>query len=625
MSRPEGRSSAIVGGVLGHASPTQVKSHLMCPRKWWYEKAAHMPRKEGAGAIRGKLAHSRVEHWLKTGEDVRDQLERVGHHLIAPFLPFAPFNGGPLMIEPELSGLSTPGGVRFVMFADAVLPPGHSVPLQVEIGEVLPDVPRAWVIDHKFKKDLDRYAETADQLQSDEQAILYAAWCLSRWPGTQRVWFAHHNHQTQGRRYAMRRWVDLEADSIVDGFARIAAHIDGPMQTDAKKTRDIDVDYNDQACSKFGGCDFKAVCPHSPEKRFAQTILGDFAVSPGVDLNSTANNPTPGVETMSILDQFKNAAQAAAPVVAPQPVAPAPVAAAPVAPPPAGPAPQAVTDIPAASGIPQRLYMVRGSGAVVRFEIATPSAVFAADRSGSPQRLLPTDLLMDVTEDPQARANFGLPSLAPAAPAPVVAPAPATVRPGTIIDMTEAGIAARAAQGAGATVRPPDAPPALAQPEMAPPPAPVAPAPVAAAPAPAPVEAAPAPTGKKRGRPSKAEAAARAAAGGAPAPAASDSGNDQVIVLIGCMGTAGLVTQDLDTWVSGIAAKIAESSQAAEIRFAPNGSALGFGAWRGALAAAVRMSAAELAPGFYTLSRGDLNDAAIEGLTGAVDGMIRGA
>jgi hypothetical protein len=82
-------------------------------------------------------------------------------------------------------------------------------------------------------------------------------------------------------------------------------------------------------------------------------------------------------------------------------------------------------------------------------------------------------------------------------------------------------------------------------------------------------------------------------------------------------------SEDLDLWVAEIADKIAKAANAPEIRFAPKDSPIAFGAWRGALAAAAREGTQTLGAGIFTISRGDLNDAAIEGMFPAFDAVIR--
>lgn len=621
---PRQSSIEVVNGVptLRRVSATQIKSFLSCHRKWWYDKAAHLPKKpQGRGAALGHAAHQRIERWALHGSDVRGPLERAGDALIAPFAPHFPANGGAVEIEASIESppLRTPGGVVFVGFVDLVLPPALAARpefQQIELGVMLPPARRAWIVDHKFKKDLERYADSKADLETDPQAIIYSRWALERWPDLDAILFAHHNHQTQGRRWAFRQWVDLSADHVRDRFVDLCALIDGPMQAAARSLVDLEVSHNEDSCTAFGGCDFALTCPHSPTKKFQTQILGESA-SPGIVLSLAEESPT----DMSVFDALRNraasvpgTAPAAPPPAAPPPapLPPAP-AAPPAAPPPAPVAPPAIgVQMAASQARVGNLYLTPG-GPVGRCEAVVSNAVFFSGTNG-PIQVPATATVTDVTNDPQARAVFGLPPLENAGPissAPVAPPAPPAPR----VDQ----------------VRPPDAAPALAAP---PAPAAAPPAPAAAPAAPAPAAPAEAPK-RGRGRPRKFkideqidQQAAGTASATAPMQAAAPASEAEAdtegmrILVVGGSVTGGNA-HDLDLWASNLAAKIAESAGAPEIRFAPKDSPLAFGAWRGALAAAAREASGDLGAGIFTISRGDLNDAVIEGLITTMDAIVR--
>ena len=595
------RQSSIVSGKLVRTSVSQIKTFLDCPRKWWYDKRAKLPRKPPSkGQRKGDTYHKQIEHYLLHGEDGRGPLARTPEALrmLEPYEAHAPFRGGALLVEAELKAptLFTPGGVEFVGYSDLILPPG------------LIDA-RPHVIDHKFRKDLEAYAETSAALLQDAQAIVYAAWAFSRWPESPSVFFAHHNHQTEGARIAFPVPVDLTLEHTAERFDHLCATVDGPMTESARQLRDLDVVAEEQSCLKFGGCDFLSTCPNAPARRFALSLIPGVT-RPGIELKED--------ETMGLVDTVRKqlsqtgAPAPAAPPPAPAaPVAPPPAPAAPAAPPPAPAAPAAPGQIMAGAGAPGSIYLLP-SGPVGRLEVVSAAGVFFSLSDGSPSRIAAEAMITPMNHDDTARRAFGLAPVAPAAP---VEPRPLV--PGSrhrIVDVTD--------PGAGASVAPPDQPRAARNPEelaamntASAPAAPAAPAAPPAAPAP---EAPPADAPKRRGRPPGSKTKNAGTMGAAEAVAT----NSSLEGLILCVDAhPNRPATDLAAYVADLAATVAEAANVEDVRFAPKDNPLAFTAWKGAIAAAARESAPS---GLCVIHSSDLADPVIEALIPLASLVIRG-
>lgn len=588
------RLPSIVNGRLARSSVSQVKTFDDCPRKWWYDKRAKQPRKPPTkGQRTGDAYHKQIEHFLIHGEDGRGPLAThpAAVKMLDPYVPLAPFRGGPLLVEAELisPSLFTPGGVEFIGYSDLILPPG-----------VLDD--RAHIIDHKFRKDLEAYAEDADELRTDIQAIIYAAWAFSKWPTVERVKFAHHNHQTEGARIAFPVEIDLDLAHTAEHFDRICGIVDGPMAQAARQLRDLDVEVREESCLKFGGCDFLSVCPNAPARRFALSLIPGVT-RPGIELKED--------DSMGLVDTVrKQLSQAGAPAPVAPPAAPAPAPVPPPAPvaPAAAPAPAAPSNpaIMAGAGASGSLYLLP-SGPVGRLEVVSPAGVFFSLSDGSPTRLAVDAMISPMNHDETARRAFGLAPLTPAAentPRPLV--------PGSrhkIVDLP-------AEQGAGSAVAPPDQPPAARNPEE------LAAMNAASAPAPVPPPAPAAPVAgeqpKRRGRPpgSKTKSA------GTMGTAEQVATNASLEGLILCVDAhPNRPATDLSAYVSDLAATVAEAAGVEDVRFAPKDNPLAFMAWKGAIAAAARESPPS---GLCSIFSSDLADPVIEALIPIASLVIRG-
>lgn len=286
---------AVIDGKLANVSATIIQGFRRCPRYWYYAEVSGLPKKaRKPGADLGTQCHNRMETWLKTGEDVRGPIERHGHEMIEPFLKWAPFNGGPMLVEEKFKSLKTPGGVTVNGSFDALLPPGTARPTY------------ATLLDHKFKKDLEKWATPSAELLVDEQFIVYGAYALSIYPEAEGVYFRHHNHQTNSRRNKPVECEDTRA-GVIAKFQELGKFIDTDMARCAQAidANAVPAKYGN-ACYAFGGCDFERTCPDSPRNRASANIFGLTDDT----LTVKSEVPTQEVSTMGLMDQMMKAGSA---------------------------------------------------------------------------------------------------------------------------------------------------------------------------------------------------------------------------------------------------------------------------------------------------------------------------
>jgi hypothetical protein len=631
---------SIVNGVYLRTSASQIETHLMCPLKWHSDKVQHLPRKEPSkGQKLGEKGHKEIEHLIDTGEDVRGVLALAGRHLIDPYLVRAPSADFPFALAPieaengiqaeaRYPGMVTPAGVEFVGYIDVTVPPAPA-------GTPAPNVPhppdptQPEIIDHKFRSNLELYGATEEDLLTDTQGIVYGKHALIRWPSADVVRFSHHQHQHTGRRYANRVSVVLPREHIEREFARIVAHVDGPMREHAAITDPARVPWNPNpaaSCNAFGGCDFKKTCPHSPNNLWLAGLTDDAASA--VPLNNKDE------KAMGLLDKM-NTTPATAPAAAPTNPTPPP--------PPAAVA----GGIAAKAGTLGKRYTLPG-GKVGEFQAVAGTRVFFTDSAGAPITCGADDQIVPVAEAPAAPAAPTAPVLPPGAVAAKDAKQGQFYSVRGVLSlflcMTSGQASFVPTAGGAPVLLPPDEPvfPAAA-PASTPAPAAQASAPVLPPDAPASTPGAvatkqeapdeeeddeddnaegnggTAPAGTeakpRRGRKPKAQAAAEVAA-------SAPVGGDALILIVGgfALSSNGAPSRDLAPYVADLAAKAASAAGVPDVRMAPKDSPLAFGGWKGALAAAARQNPPK---GICHVAPGDLADAVIEGLAPLASMTIR--
>jgi hypothetical protein len=594
-------------GSLRCVSATQVNTFQLCPLKWHFEKKEKLPRKPmGKGAALGDKCHKQLEHFLKTGEDVRGALVHVGDSMLEPYLYAAPFNGGLGLVEEALIPmLKTPAGIAISGFEDFYVP--GTVPV---------------IIDHKFKKELDKYADTEETLPNDPQQIIYTAHAvLCRDPTAPAAEFRLHHVQTEGPGGRFPRAVSLRStrEDVLRRWGAMAKTIDTEMAEVAKipvaePGKTPDVPYKTESCGAFGGCDFARVCAHSPQNRFIGSLRGNI---------ETANYQTPSpierINPMGLLGQINAPAAVSAPVTVPVTIG-APAATPPV-----------LKEIPVSACVPGGAYMLPGGPVGVFEGVIGSRPIFRLKSGGALAETASDATVRDMNSDPVASAPVK-------APAPVQAPAaPKAEAPKRKLVIEDDGESILAPdEPVSQAVQPP---PTIAAPIVQAPP--VSPSPVVTVAVAEAIE----PPKPKRGRPSKAEVAAREAVVTAPqaaamaempaapmkapaivtydpaqtepAPAAPKEG-EPLMLLINCSCAQA---RPLEPYIADVCKRVATAGGAPDVRLGHKNSDLGFGGWK----ALIALEALKSPPsGLVSIQSSELADPIIEALVPKAAMVVRG-
>lgn len=561
-------------GSLRCVSPSQHKNHKRCKRMWYYDKVMKLPRKpKSKGAKLGTECHGREEKYLKTGVDIRGPLERYGHEMIEPYLPRAPFNNGDMLVEAPLlePQLVTPGGIRISGFSDVTLPPD-------ELG-------LAQVLDHKFKKRLEQYADTREYLDTeDPQSIIYSEWAFEKWPEAVAVRFAHHNHQSEGARLNKIVAVGNTREAVFEKWRKLGKYIDTEMAATALKKSAEDVeaagDTDGSKCRAYGGCDFLNICPSSPHNRFLNGLRGGALTEmPVVGNRRGEPQQTEGWNLMGLLDEMEaKAAGTAAPVTQTPVNQSAPVS--------GGPA--ALVQLEAQDCKVKGVYMLPG-GAVAQFkEVVGDRAIF----KNKEKQLVEVGLeatVRDLNGDSTAVGLFERKlkiddkTTTPDTPP----PPPATKPSDTTPPITQA-----------AGIVPKDAPADTNPPK----PTETTPAPAAAT-----------TTATTPPAASTQAAATTAATEPAKKPGRKPKGQttgDQLIVLV---NNACAAAEDLMPYVQGMCDALAKKAGIADVRLGDNQSDLGYGKWKALLT--IMCKTTPPPAGLYTIAQTELSEPVIEALS----------
>ena len=217
-----------------------------CLRQYWYKYNSDLPDKpEGAGARLGKESHARIQHFLETGENVLNRLERIGLEK-----GYIPQPHPQLVVEGEFTHLKAVD-VDMVGYVDLEDPrdPTHII-----------------VTDWKFKADLSKYMATREQLtdpaaEAGIQMIGYAEAMRLKHPQASQVTLRHVNFQTQGRLEVVEVSTGPLALAEFAGKWVTATSKLVPRMKEAIAKKDAqEVEKNESMCNRYGGCPYLSAC-----------------------------------------------------------------------------------------------------------------------------------------------------------------------------------------------------------------------------------------------------------------------------------------------------------------------------------------------------------------------------
>jgi hypothetical protein len=296
-----------------HFSASQIATFRDCPSKWYFDKTTEQPRLDTASTLLGKQVHSELEAWLKRATP-------PSHAKAKALLPLLPVPRKDLKVEHEIA-LVTPSG-KAKGFIDLVVPKGFPK----DLCPPSIDGRRLAVFDHKTTANIDAYAKSTQDLQTDPQALLYglAARVMLKEAGedpSEDIDICWNYVQTKGASATKAVSFRQSLAILEDGMAPLLDEAAIMRKAMEERPGVKDLGHSLDACDKFGGCPHRKVCPH-----YTGSLRVNLADAWGVDgeIASAPAEPTQGEkgmsETLARLAAARNAAQVAK--TAPKPAAP---------------------------------------------------------------------------------------------------------------------------------------------------------------------------------------------------------------------------------------------------------------------------------------------------------------
>lgn len=233
---------AVQNGVLISTSPSQLNTGIDCLRKWWYEKVGK----------RGKA----FAPWLGVGTKLHTEMENYFLHGTLPTHPSAllaleldevPERGPEIYIE-------APHDYNTQLFMAGVPVKGR---VDFRVGPRGSDSFR--ILDWKSCKTY-AYTQTADALARNPQGIVYLQYGFLVHPEATHGTFGHVYLRTgtEGAKAVVTdRLSRAHVQEVYNELERVVVE----MKVAAGAQEPEDIRYNKSACSKYGGCQFRSICP----------------------------------------------------------------------------------------------------------------------------------------------------------------------------------------------------------------------------------------------------------------------------------------------------------------------------------------------------------------------------
>lgn len=260
---------AVKDGILQYTSPSAIQraDHATdggCMRKWWFRYVARIPEPQSKGAMVGQEMHSRLEHRLKTGENVLTDLERAGER----FLPTwkVPLQNIERPMH-EVGARLTCAGILTVGMIDWwndsgiwITSTGQQTMMQgVELAD--------WKSTSNFK-----YAKSATELLEAIQMIAYGRYAVLNGYHNAPIRLSHVYFLTRGRPEARKVTVAEKPDFFRAAWEDRVTPVVQSMKETARCDKPDQVPYNSESCGAFGGCAYRDQCPRSSDEILQQVF-----------------------------------------------------------------------------------------------------------------------------------------------------------------------------------------------------------------------------------------------------------------------------------------------------------------------------------------------------------------
>lgn len=244
------------------ASASKIADFRDCPRKFWFRYVAGIEVPQHPSAAKGEAIHKMLESWGLTGNLLLDGeywpiAWAIVQRLKEDFGVSAPFQAD--QVESWID-LEVPGQLAVKGKIDLWIPPVKLVPeIWIESWRTVDEVEDYWwfdVIDYKTTSNF-KWAKKEEVLYYDPQAILYSSYAMQKWPF---IRFTHLYGKTTGTastkvvqvKYTPSSLRPLLQKLYVEDISKLAYYynVEDPM----------DVPFDTQSCSKYGGCPHQQRC-----------------------------------------------------------------------------------------------------------------------------------------------------------------------------------------------------------------------------------------------------------------------------------------------------------------------------------------------------------------------------
>lgn len=230
---------------LATVSASQVEAYRRCPRYWYNRSILKIPEPTSPAQARGKLIHSVIEEYLKTGqiEVEGNDTERIEAIEIA--------RAGLENLPPPSPGLLIEEYIEIPTYADGPL----------WIGYIdLCDVDQFYIGDHKTTSDF-RYVKTPNQLVENTQMSSYAWWLFQLKESANEVKIEHLYFRTKRPYKGLVVQATLTREQCAANWNRDLLLVE-EMESWANQdlTSANDLEPNTQSCDMYGGCTYRKQC-----------------------------------------------------------------------------------------------------------------------------------------------------------------------------------------------------------------------------------------------------------------------------------------------------------------------------------------------------------------------------
>lgn len=238
-----------------HVSPSQINIWESCERKWGWSYIAGK-KVTGPAQLVGKKVHAGIENYLLHKQFPKDEFFRPTnksklfyiHEIVKNGISKLPVKYGDLYcVEGDFEFIYNK--IKYVGLIDLYWPDNNLNNLM-------------HVYDHKTSSNPYKWAKTEKEALIDPQLIIYSYYIFLEYPEIDTIIFSFNYIDTyHNRNHSHVTRANVKRDYVLD---KMQNHINpiGKKIINAQKnvSNVLDLDYNTNACSEYGGCPYISDC-----------------------------------------------------------------------------------------------------------------------------------------------------------------------------------------------------------------------------------------------------------------------------------------------------------------------------------------------------------------------------